>query len=150
MEIVAQTLIENFVSHKKIAIIGLSRKGTGFGVMALKELEQKGYQVSPIHHEVKEINGHATVKSVAELPQDVESLLVCLPPQKTVELLETLPGSRVKNVWIQQGASDEKVLEKIEELGIKAVVNKCILMYAEPVKGLHKFHKVINNFFSKN
>ena len=37
--------IDDFVAQKKLAVVGVSRRGRGFGAAALKELRGRGYEV---------------------------------------------------------------------------------------------------------
>jgi predicted CoA-binding protein len=52
-----QQLILNFLSQRKLALVGISRSGRKFGNMVLKEMKAKGYQVYPVHPQVTAIDG---------------------------------------------------------------------------------------------
>ena len=49
-------MIDNFISSKRIAVVGMSRTGKKFGNMVGKELKSKGYAIYPIHPDVQEID----------------------------------------------------------------------------------------------
>jgi len=141
------SMIEDFVSSKKIAVIGMSRSGKKFGNMAAKELKAKGYEIFPIHPEAKEIDGLACYPSLASLNGKVDSLWISIPPAKVSAVLEEAAKIGLKNIWLQQGAWSKEVQQTIEQLKLPVVSRKCIMMYAQPVHSVHKFHRTIKSIF---
>jgi predicted CoA-binding protein len=140
-------LIENFVSSKRIAVVGMSRSGKKFGNYACKELKAKGYDVYPVHPETQEIDGFVCVPDLKSLSGKVDGVWISIPPQKVNAVLEEAAQIGLKNIWLQQGAWSEEVQQKIDQLNLKVVSKKCIMMYAPPVKSFHKFHRTISNIF---
>jgi uncharacterized protein len=49
----------------------------------------------------------------------------------------------IKNIWLQQGAQSAESIALAKKLGVTPVDGKCVLMYAEPVKSIHSFHRFI-------
>jgi hypothetical protein len=46
--------------------------------------------------------------------------------------------------------SDTKITVEIaQENNISLITNECIFMFAEPVSGIHKFHRAIKKFFGR-
>jgi len=142
-------LIDQFVSSKRIAIVGMSRSGKKFGNIAAQELMKKGYEIYPVHREADEIDGLACYPSLKSLNGKIDAVWISTSPKNVPELLEEASLIGLKNVWLQQGAWSKDVQKVIEQLNLPVVSNKCIMMYAPPVKSMHKFHRTIKGIFGQ-
>lgn len=142
-------LINQFVASKRIAIVGMSRSGKKFGNKAAKELLQKGYEIYPVHPEAAEIDGLACYPSLKSLEGIIDSVWISTLPKNVPTVLEEASLMGLKNIWLQQGAWSKEVQEVIDQLKLPVVSNKCIMMYASPVKSMHKFHRGIVGLFGK-
>ncbi len=142
-------LIEQFVSFRRIAIVGMSRSGKKFGNYAAKELNAKGYEIYPIHPEVQEIDGFTCYPDLKSVSGKVEGVWISIPPQKVNAVLEEAAGTGLKNIWLQQGAWSAEVQQTIDRLKLQVVSKKCIMMYAPPVQSFHKFHRTIKGIFGR-
>ena len=142
-------LIDNFVSSKRIAVVGMSRSGKKFGNMAAKELKTKGYEIFPIHPEAQEIEGMNCFPNLKSLSGKVDGVWISIPARNVSSVLEEAALIGLKNIWLQQGAWSSEVQQTIDQLNLSVVSKKCILMYAPPVKSVHKFHRTIVGIFGK-
>ncbi len=141
--------IEHFITAKRIAVVGLSRKGKKFGNMAGKELIARGYEVFPVHPDATEIDGLRCYPSLKSLAGTAESVLISISSVKVPAVLEEAAQLGLKNIWLQQGSWSKEVQQTVDRLGLQVVSKKCILMYAPPVTSIHKFHRMINSIFIK-
>jgi predicted CoA-binding protein len=142
-------LIDQFVASKRIAVVGMSRSGKKFGNMAAKELKAKGYEIFAVHPEAAEIDGFACSPSLQSLSGKVDGVWISVPPQKVLPVLKEAAEIGLKNIWLQQGAWSSEVQQTIDQLNLPVVSKKCIMMYAPPVKSVHKFHRTIVGIFGK-
>ncbi len=140
-------MIDNFISSKRIAVVGMSRTGKKFGNIVGKELKSKGYDIYPIHPDVQEIDGMACYPDLKSLEGKVDGVWISISPKKVPEVLKDAAGIGLKNIWLQQGAWSKEVQQSIDQLGLPVVSKKCILMYAPPVHSVHKFHRTIKGIF---
>ena len=102
-------LIEQFVSQKRIAVVGMSRSGKKFGNMAAKELKAKGYEIYPVHPEAAEIDGFACSPSLSGLNGKIDAVWISVPPAKVSPVLNEAAEIGLKNIWLQQGAWSAEV-----------------------------------------
>lgn len=136
--------IEDFLKSKKIVLVGYSENKKKFGNYIFKELNLRGFEVAVVSKSIDSIEGNECYKNL-ELAKNIsESLLICTKPEQTKLLLEEAIQNNFKYIWLQQGAENGEIIEFIKKNNIKAVYGKCILMYAEPVKSFHRFHRGIN------
>ena len=142
-------LIDDFVSSKRIAVVGMSRSGKKFGNMAAKELKSKGYEIMSVHPEAKEIDGITCYPDLKSLSGKVDGVWISIPPKNVPQVLEEAAQIGLKNIWLQQGAWSKEVQQTIDRLDLPVVSKKCIMMYAAPVRSMHKFHRTIKGIFGK-
>jgi len=139
------TMIQEFVSARRLAIVGVSRDDKKFGNMIYRELKQRGYQPFAVNPALQQIDGDPCFPDLASLQGKVDGVVICIPPARVEPVLREAEHIGVKNVWLQQGAESPAALQTAKDLGLKMVTGKCIMMYAEPVGSFHKFHR----FFAK-
>lgn len=142
-------LIESFLSPKKLAIIGVSRNPKKFGRQVYDALKEKDFTVYGVNPNAENLNGDPCYKDIASLPAEVDRLFFVTPPEKTAENIRMALDKGIKNIWIQQRSDTGEALELLEDTDVNLIHNQCILMYASPVKGPHKFHRFLNKVFGK-
>jgi uncharacterized protein len=139
--------IQDFLAPRKMAMAGVSRNPKKFGGAIFKELKEKGFELYPINPNAEEIQGVKCYKSVEELPADVEHLLIVTPKYETELVARSAVKIGIKMVWIQQQSDTEEAVKTIEEAGIPLIYKKCIMMFADPVKSVHGFHRFLVKTF---
>ena len=139
--------IDNFFESKKLAIAGVSRNKKKFGYQVFNDLSKLGYDVYPINPNADTINDKKCYNNVSVLPPEINSLLILTPKSETDAVLRDAINNGITNIWVQQ-MSDTKDTIRIAEEYQKEIINKkCIYMFAEPVMGVHKFHRAILKLF---
>ena len=136
-------IIDNFVQDKRLTVVGVSRSGKKFGNMAAKELRERGYQLYIVHPDAKEIDGVKCYPRLSDLQGKVDNLLVSVPSKQALGVLQEASSTGIKNNWLQQGSETSELLALARQLGLKVVSGKCILMYAQPVRSFHGFHRFV-------
>lgn len=144
---VTNNQINSFLEGRKLAIAGVSRSSKKFGHVVYKELKDKNYSVVPINPNADTIDGDPCIKSVDELPADIESILITTPTSETDKVLRKAIQKGIKNIWVQQMSETQETLKIAEEYQREIIFGKCIFMFAEPVNGFHKFHKTLVRLF---
>ena len=135
----SKVLVDNFISQKNLAIVGVSRNKSKFGNMAYRELTQKGYKLHIIHPEAETLEGARTYKDFASLPEKVGGALVVVQPGKTEKVVREAAAAGITRIWMQQGSESPEAIRFCEQNGIEAIHGECIMMYAVGT-GIHKFH----------
>ena len=140
--------IEDFISQRSLAVVGVSRGGKGFGNMAMRELKARGYTLYPIHPSAETLEGEACYPNLGALPEKVGGVLVVVPPAQTEQVVQDAHVAGITRVWMQQGAESDAAIRYCEQNGMQAVHGKCIMMFANP-QSFHKFHHWVNTLFGK-
>ena len=136
-------MINNFIGQKKIILYGASRSGKKFGNMVIREMLERGYQLYTVHPESEEISGVKCYPDISAVPDDAKSVLMIIPPEKVIEVLPDLINAKMERTWLQFGASSQKAIKLCLDNDIEVISNECILMFTEPVKSFHSFHRWI-------
>ncbi|MBN1447084.1 MAG: CoA-binding protein [Bacteroidetes bacterium] len=145
----SKSSVDAFVAQKTLALAGASRSGKKFGNSVLKELRQKGYTVYPVHPEAETIDGVRCYRSFADLPEEVGGALLVVKPEQTTQLVRDAKEAGIRRVWMQQGSQSEDAVQFCRDHGIDVVQKECILMFTEPVNGVHSFHRWLWKVFGK-
>jgi predicted CoA-binding protein len=133
--------IQKFLEPRKMAMAGVSRNPKKFGGAIFKELKEKGFDLYPINPNAEEIQGIKCYKSVDELPAGVEHLFIVTSKGETETIARAAVKKGMKMVWIQQHSDTPEAVKIIEEAGIPLIHKKCMMMFADPVKSFHGFHR---------
>ncbi len=135
--------IQDFIACRRIAVVGATRDGRGFGNVMRAELARRGYEVFLVHPEAREIGGVECHPGLADLRGRVDGVFVSVAPARVAPVLREAAAIGVRHVWLMQGAESDEALATAQQLGLDLVAKRCPLLYLEPVKSIHKVHRVI-------
>lgn len=141
--------INEFMGQKNIAVAGVSRTKHKFGNTIFHELRKKGINVYPVNPNLEEFEGMKCYKSIESLPAEVTGIVINTKPAVTAELIKEVEAKGIKNIWLQQGSADKKTIAENKNSPSNLISGQCILMFNEPVKGMHGFHRWLKKTFGK-
>lgn len=139
--------IQEFLEPKELAVCGVSRNKKKFGRVVYDTLKERGFKLYPINPHMTDIEGEPCYTDVTQLPGNVKHLLIATPVSQTEEVVAKAISRGINNIWIQQMAESAAAIALAEKNGINLIKKECILKFAEPVTGVHKFHRFINKLF---
>ena len=142
-------MIDEFFSSKKLAVVGVSRNGKKFGNAVFKELRAKGFNVFPVNSNTKKINDEECFPNLNMLPERVEGAVIVVPSYETERVVRDALTAGINNIWMQKGSESEEAISFCVNNRMNVIYGECILMFAEPTKSFHRFHRNINKFFRK-
>lgn len=145
----SKKLVEEFLTQKKFAVVGVSRKKTKFGNAIYRELKQKGYEVFPVNPNMNSFEGDICYPDLFSLPEKVDAIVINVSPLQTEKVVREAKEAGISKVWLQQGSQSENVIQFCEENGIDCVSNECILMFAQPSAFIHRAHKWVWGVLNK-
>lgn len=142
--------ISDICSSQHLAVVGVSEKKMSGAIY--KDLKKHGfhvYAVNPKHETFLGDKCYPNLKALrAEVPE-VTSAVLALKPEVAEQIVEDAAASGITHLWFQRGADFVDAFELAEKRGIKTVHDKCILMYAQPVTGVHAVHRFFAKVFGK-
>ncbi|PKP39367.1 MAG: hypothetical protein CVT98_02075 [Bacteroidetes bacterium HGW-Bacteroidetes-15] len=142
--------IQDFFKSKTVAIIGASRNKDSFSRMMLNELVSKGYTVFPVNPNEDEIAGLRAYRSIAQLPDAIEAAYIINRKEIAIDLAREAAEKGIKTIWIHVKCNSPEIEFLSQEHGVKVIAGECFFMWAEPVKGVHRFHKFVRSIFDRS
>lgn len=141
--------IKNFIESKRIAIVGVSQSNSKFGNSVYRELKGKGYDVVPVHQTMEIFDQDRCYKNIQSIDPKVDGVLINVKKENVKSILDDAHQAGTKKIWLQQGSETHETVKYGQELGMNIVSGHCIMMYAEPVKSVHAFHRWIWRLIKK-
>ena len=140
-------IIDKIVSSKHLAIVGVSDKK--FGGIIYKTLKKHGYTVYPVHPTRESFDGDRCFASLLDLPPQVKSAVLAVSPKAADQAVDDAVSAGITHLWFQQGKDFSAAVAKAQAKGIQTISRKCILLYAQPVTGIHSVHRFLARAFGK-
>lgn len=145
---VSLNTIEDFLSQKRIAMVGVSRERHHISIALFEELCRRGYEVIPVNPNSPEIMGRRCFASIKDIQPVPEAVLLLTAPAVTNSVVRDCAEVGVKRIWMYrgagQGAVDAEAVEYCREHGMELVPGWCPFMFLSPVRGVHRFHRFIS------
>jgi uncharacterized protein len=131
-----RAMINEFLAHRRLALVRLSPSLPVRGARIDDELGGKGYEVSVVY-----LDEAVPGPRLADLKEPVEGAIVAVPRNQCEKAVREVVAAGIPRVWLQRGCESKPAIELCEQAGIPAVHGECVLMYAQPVKSVHAFHR---------
>jgi len=141
--------IEMFLQQKPIAIAGISRNKQKFGTTVYKTLKKNGIPVIGINPHLVEIDGDKCFSDIETIPNSVNALFVCTQPENTKDILKKAVQKGITHIWLQPGSNSAEDIEFLNSQKVNFINDRCILMFADPVNSVHRFHRFLSRLSGK-
>jgi predicted CoA-binding protein len=139
---ITKAMVDDFLAQRTLAIVGVSRTDKNkFGNAAFKDLKEKGYKMYIVHPSGEVIEGTPSFTSLKALPEQVGGVLVVVPPVEAEKVVREAHEVGISRIWLQQGAESKDAIQYCQDNGMSVVYGKCIMMFAQPMKFMHKPHR---------
>lgn len=124
----SEILLEVQMLQQKVwAVIGASPNPNKYGHMIYRKLKRKNYEVYAVNPLYTTIDGDPCYASLTALPQKPDVINLVVAPDRTLQYLQEAAGLEIRQVWLQPGTADDRVLDLIAQLGLTAV-QACVLV----------------------
>ena len=141
--------IKTFLQLKTIAVVGVSSKGTGFGVSVYDHIKNNGYKVYAVNKNGGFSRETKLYNSLLQIDDHIDGVITVVPPAETELVIQQAKQLDIKNIWMQQGSQSDSAIQFCKENKMNVVDGECIMMFVEPVKSIHSFHRFINRLIGK-
>jgi len=119
--------IKNFLSLKKVAVIGMSRNKSKAAHFVPKYLLENGFDIIPINPNSDEILTKKCYKEITEIEGDIDIVDVFRPSEDVLPFVRDAVKKNPKVIWLQEGIHNEEAENLAREHGINVVFNRCML-----------------------
>ncbi|MDE3113464.1 MAG: CoA-binding protein [Chloroflexota bacterium] len=128
-------LVKDFLSHPRIAVIGVSRAAKGHGANAVyQRLRSHGYSVFAVNPNAETVEGDACYRDLASIPSGVDGVVIGTAPGRAEAIARECYALGIKRVWMHRGPVPGSVspgaVEFCRSKGMSVIAGGCPLMYA--------------------
>lgn len=138
---------QSFWENKSYAVVGNSARGK-FPLITYRKLKERA-EVFPVDASTDEIDGDRAYPDLATLPQNVDAVILEIPPEDTRDWVERAADAGIENVWIHQKCDTPEAISLAEEKGLNLFYGTCAVMYLSEGLSYHGIHKWINKLLGK-
>lgn len=94
------TLVENFLAQKKIAVVGISdQRDTGCN-LAYKNFKANGYQVFAVNPRIDTFEGAPCYPDLKSIPEKPDAVFLLTSPKVTEAIVQQCVDLGIKYVWM--------------------------------------------------
>lgn len=135
-----------FLRLPRIAVVGASDDKSSFGGAILRALLDHGIDAVPVNRRATEVAGRRCYADLREVPGTVDGVLVMVARDAAADVVRTALATGIRSVWLFKGigapgsVSDEAI-ELCRAGGATVVPGACPMMFLDPVRGGHRFHR---------
>lgn len=146
--------IHDFLAHKRLALVGVSRDPRDFSRGLFRELRQRGYDVVPVNPRLDgdTVEGAPAAARVQDVTPPVEAALVMTSPEVSESVVRDCARAGVTRVWLHRGAGrgavSPEAVRLCHEHGIRVVAGACPYMYLPRTALVHRVHGFFHRLFA--
>ena len=137
-----QKEIADFLSQKRIAIVGVSRTESEPANFIYRTLRGAGYEVFAVNPSSSEVEGDTCYPDLASIPGGVDACLIVTRPDVTNVVVRECAALGIHRVWMHRsfgaGSVSDEALRYCESAGIPAIPGGCPMMFREGADFGHK------------
>lgn len=93
-------MVQDFLSQKKIAVVGVSDKRETGCNMAYQKFKEHGYQVYPINPHISTYDGVTCYPDLKSIPEKPDAVFILANPKVTDEIVQECVDLEIKNIWM--------------------------------------------------
>jgi len=118
---------------RRVAVIGISPDPFKAGHYVSKTLKEKGFELYGVNprYEGQEILGIKVYKSIKEIEEDIDVVLVFRPSKDMPDIAMEALSKGFKTFWMQPGTVNETVKDELNNKGFNVVAGRCMKIESE-------------------
>lgn len=133
----------DFLSVRRIAVTGVSRKPAGHGSNAVyQRLRARGYEVFAVNPEADTVEGDPCYHDLAAIPGGVEAVVIGTRPEHAEQTMRECVDLGIKQVWMHRsfggGSVDRAATEYGRRHDVRVIDGGCPLMFGAAADPGHK------------
>ncbi len=137
--------IEQFLTQKRIAAVGVSRNPRDFTRMLFRELRSRGYDIVPVNPSIGEIEGVSCYPEIKAIAPPVSAVLLLTLPAVTEQVVRDCLDREVTHIWMYRKSAP--AMKACEEKGITVIAGECPFMFLPDASFPHRVHGFIRKIF---
>ena len=139
---------EKFFDADLFAVVGSSSK-MKFPVLSYRGLKNLSKTVYPVDPATSTIDGDKVYKSLNDLPEKVERVIIEVPKQEIMNWIKQAVSAGIQDAWIHMGCDTKETVKLAKDNNINLRTGTCAVMYVTPGPSYHSIHKWIMKILGK-
>lgn len=151
-----QTKVDDFLSHKRIAIAGVSHTNSNATANAIyRRFRDAGFEVFPVNPNAGTVEGTTCYKHVQDIPGHVDGVVVVTRADVTESVVHDCAEAGITRVWMHGGVHgpgssvSESAVTYCKEHDITVIAGACPLMFGQTSDGFHRLMKGAYSFMGR-
>jgi uncharacterized protein len=94
------TLVQDFLAQKKIAVVGVSDKRETGCNLGYRKFKEAGYSVSAVNPRLESFEGDPCYPDLASIPDKPEAVFILANPKITEQIVQQCVDLGIRHVWM--------------------------------------------------
>ena len=139
----AKQAAQEFLSHKRIAVTGVSRSPKDHGAnVVYTRLRDRGYTVFAVNPNADEVEGDHCYRDLASVPAPIEGVVIGTSPANAEATMREAVDLHIDRVWMHRGPGGGSVSEAAtrygRDHGVEVIDGGCPCMFDPTADTGHK------------
>jgi predicted CoA-binding protein len=138
------TMVQDFLSTKRIAVVGVSDKRETGCNLAYNKFKENGYQVYAVNPRISTFNGAPCYPDLKSIPDKPDAVFILAGPKVTDQIVQQCVDLGVKHVWMHcmmgtkpglaagMTSVSQEAVEKCKANGIAVIPGSCPNQFLKP------------------
>jgi hypothetical protein len=136
-------LVSDFLSQRRIAVVGVSRDAARHGANAVyTRLRDRGYSVFAVNPNTEAVEGDRSYPDLRSIPGGVDGVVIATAPHRAEAIARECYDLGITRVWMHRGPVPGSVSPAAvgfcQTHGMSVIAGGCPLMYGPTADGLHR------------
>jgi uncharacterized protein len=143
------SLVQDFLSQKSIAVVGVSDKRETGCNLAYTKFKESGYKVFGVNPRITTFHGDPCYPDLKSIPEKVDAVFILASPKVTDQIVQQCVDLGIKHVWMHcmmgtkpglaasMTSVSQDAVKVCQENGISVIPGTCPNQYLKPDFG-HK------------
>ena len=132
----------DFLSQKRIAVVGVSHDSDEAANFVLRKLRDGGHEVVPVNPHMDEAEGLPCYPHLHAIPDGVDAAVVFTPPSASADIVRECAALGITRVWLHRalgtGSFSEDAVKVAHAEGITLIAGGCPAMFCENADIAHR------------
>ena len=149
------TLVQDFLAQKKIAVVGVSDKRETGCNLAYRKFKESGYAVSAVNPRLASFEGEPCYPDLKSIPEKPDAVFILTNPNVSEEIVQQCVDLGVQRVWMHclmgtkpglaasMTSVSEEAVSMCRENGIEVIPGSCPNQFLKPDFG----HAIMRGMF---
>jgi len=149
------TLVQEFLSQKKIAVVGVSDKRDTGCNLSYKKFKEAGYQVAAVNPRISTFEGDPCYPDLGSIPGKPDAVFMLTNPKVTEQVVQQCVDLGIKYVWMHcmmgtkpglasgMTSVSQSAVEMCRTNGITVIPGSCPNQFLQP----YPFHGIMRSMW---